>query len=193
LALAALAHLSSTVVLAVLVAVLLALDERRRPRVVGCVMAAALVVMYYLHFLPLVLQVLPRLAEGASAGGRSLGLLEAMLRQLQEPVGRWGLPMVLLAAAGLARGAEREPRPLLAAAGISALALAVVACVSPLEVRFVYAVAFAVAIVAADGLRRLSGAGRVAQAVALGLLTWQVTLAVSGLREILLERYRPHP
>jgi hypothetical protein len=188
--LAALSHLSSVVVLAVLVPLLWAFVGRGRVRLLAVVAAALLSALYYSHFAPLILKQLPRLLEGASAGGRSLGLVAAVTRQLQEALARWAIPATLLAAAGLLRPSPDELRPLLKTAGVAAAVLAVVGSVSPVEVRYVYAVAFAVAILAADGATKSFALGVPGRLAAAGLLAWQIVLALTGIQEILLSRYR---
>jgi hypothetical protein len=186
---AALSHLGSLIVLAVLVPLLCVCAGRGTGRLLAVSIGAVLAALYYGQFLPLITAQLPRLGEGAAAGGQSLGLPGAASRQLVEAVGRWGIPATLLAAIGLVRTVE--PRPLLRATWFAGGVLALVAIGSPVEVRYLYAIAFAVALAASDGARRLAAGATGARAGAAFLLAWQALLALSGLREILLERYRP--
>ena len=70
--------------------------------------------------------------------------------------------------------------------------LALVAIVSPLEVRYLYALAPAVALLAADGLLWLRGQ-RMGKLLASVLLLMQAGLAVWGLVRAVVFAYRPPP
>jgi hypothetical protein len=152
--------------------------------------AGAVIALYYTHFIPLVLEQLPRLAEGGGSGRRALGVFEAIAGQAMDALGRWGWPVVALAALGLPRPSRGEPDRLLTAVFTMGAALALAAALSPIEVRYLYAMGFAVSLAAAAGARSVWQRGWPARLAVIGLLAWQVVLALRGMREILLSRYR---
>lgn len=192
---AALSHLSCLIVLVVLLPLLLwlgrPLARLGRARLAAVAAAAVLAGLYYWQYLPVLLEQLPRLAEGSGTGQRALSLAEAVLRQASGTAGQWGVAATLLAALGLPWRAQGEAERLLVAAWLAGAVLAAVALVSPLEVRYAYALGFGAALAAARGLARLwswGTPGRLAAAVALVV---QLALAATGLEEIVLFRYRP--
>jgi len=191
---AALAHFSSLIVLAVLVPLLLLLErplaKSGRTRLTVVLIAAVLASLYYSRYLPLMLELLPRLLEGGSSGPRSLGLTDAFMSQLGNAVRQWGWPVVFLAALGLPRPSRSQPDRLLTAVWGMGATLLIAAAVSPLEVRYLYAMGFAVTLAASDGAFRLFERGRTASAAAAVLLAWQAVLAFQGIREIVVSRYR---
>jgi hypothetical protein len=194
LALAALAHFSSAVVLAVLCVALVALDRavlRDRTRMLALAAGGLLVAAYYAHFVPLVLAQAPRLLEGGGPGaGPRPGLLATLVVQAARAAWGWGVPALALAIVGLrALPPERVARGVLAflaAGGVLFLA----AAVSPLDVRWVYALTLPVAIAAASGAAQLWAAGGGGRAAATALLAVQAALGLHGVWIALWFRYR---
>ena len=193
-ALAALAHFSSAVVLGVLALTLGVVRWRAgtldRTRVIAVVAGLGAAGLYYATFLPLIVQQLPRLREGGGTGRVSRGLLGEAWDEVRWLRIRWGLPAIVLGLLG-------RPRPRLgaldrdvAAFWAAGAVLAVVALVTPVEVRYVYALTAPLAIGMADGLAALAARGRngVLLAAALGLA--HAILGVSALLEAVLARYR---
>jgi hypothetical protein len=152
---AALCHLSTLIVLAVLVPLLLLLGQRGRVRLLACAMAAVVSALYYLHYLPLVFEILPRLTEGGGSGRQPVGTAGVLWLQAQDALGRWGIPATLLAALGLPSRRSGDADRLLLATWWTGAVLLIVAAVSPIEVRYIYALGFAVAVAASRGLGRL--------------------------------------
>lgn len=192
LALACLAHLSPLIVLAALAAALFAVHGRSllgdRARIVALAIGFAAAGAYYAHFIGLVAGQLPRLAEGSGGGGSLLG---GLVRQAILAGRQWGPAAMLLAIAGRP---SLEPEGLdrgLLAFWLAGLALALVAAVSPLEVRYLHALTLPLAVAAGAGLDRLLRAGWGGRLAALGLLAWQGTVAAGGILEGVLHRYRP--
>jgi hypothetical protein len=180
LALGGLAHFSTLVALSVL-AVCLVVAERDRARAAAVAAGLLAAALYYARFVPLVLEQLPRLG---GAGGMAGGLGEGLARALFAFPRQWGLPALLLAVAGTAAAwPERERRALLACAVSGALLLAA-ALLSPLEVRYLYALGPALALGGGAGVVRF----RPWSLVLLGL---QAVLAGRNALEALLARYRP--
>jgi len=114
LAVAATAHLSGFIVLAVLCPWLVwahwadRKEDRRRwlGLTVGQVVAAA----YFASFTGLVVAQLPRLGEGG--GSAAVGLLAALVRQAAGVAGQWGLPIAVLALLGREQShGRRAARP----------------------------------------------------------------------------------
>lgn len=192
LALGATAHFGGLLFLLALSAVLAVMQGRRLDRTRGLALVAGLGAAgaYYAQFLGLLASQVPRLLATGEGGGA--GLLGGVLVQLGQAVVEWGLPLVLLAALGLwasrGKGADRVARGLvgLALAGAPFL---VAAAGSALELRYLYAVAPAVAVLAADGLLALGPRPRGRVLGGLALLA-QAALAVSGLARAVFERYR---
>jgi hypothetical protein len=187
---AAMGHLSSFVVLAVLPAALLVAWRGERPRarwrVLSVAVGLALAALYYFQFLPLATAQLPRLAEGstASAGGNALTApLFAVVRQ-------WGLPVTVLALAGLPRPGRGPFDRDLSAYWTAGAILAVVAVVSPLEVRYAYALGPPLAAAAAAGAVRGWSYGMAGRLGVLALCLAQAVLASRNLVESVLWRYR---
>jgi hypothetical protein len=187
-AVSAVGHFSSFVVMAALSAALAALWWRERPRSRPLLAAAAglaVAALYYGHFVPLLAAQLPRLGEGApGGGGRGVtGPLLALVRQ-------WGLPMVALAVAGLPR---RDGGPLdrdLRAYWLAGGALAIVGLLSPLEVRYLHALSLPLAVAAAEGSVRLWSGGTVGRVAVVALWLGQAALAAWNIVEAVLWRYR---
>jgi len=65
-----------------------------------------------------------------------------------------------------------------------------VAAVSPIEVRYIYALGFAIAVAGARGCSRLSELGPFGKAAGWGLLACQAWAALQGIHEIVISRYR---
>jgi hypothetical protein len=192
LALACLAHLSSLIVLAALVMAFVAAYGRSlwgdRVRVMALVIGFALAAAYYAHFAGLVVEQIPRLAEG-SGGGRSF--FGGLVRQAILAGRQWGWPAILLALVGRpGLNGDAVDRGL-RCFSLAGLVLALVAAVSPLEVRYLHALTLPLAVAAAAGLDRLLRVGWGGRLAAFGLLAWQAALALSGVLEGLLDRYRP--
>jgi hypothetical protein len=191
LTLAALAHFSSFVVLVALCAFLLLLGRRSLGRTRTLALAAGLTLgfLYYGSFARMILEQLPRLLEGAGSGRGAPGPLTVLWRELREAASGWGLPAISLALFGLPRSQERPGRDLMAYWLAGAL-LAVAALVSPVDVRYMYALAPMVAIAACSGFVRLWQRGIPARLLALALIAWQTTLGVRNMAEAIYWRYR---
>ena len=196
LALACLGHFSSLVVVGVLVLALLiargrAGPGRTRARAVGAGVAVA--ALYYARFVPLVLGQLPRLLEGGGQGrGASRGTFDALRLQMWGILSQWGLPILALGAIGHPR--PREPEATLdrdlAAYWAAGVLLALPAILTPLDVRYLYALTVPLAAAGGAGLVRLRDRGR-AGAVAAGLLlAAQAAWGLRGLVEAVVLRYR---
>ena len=157
-------------------------DTTRRNALLAGLLAAAL---YYGRFLDLMVGQLPRLLHGSGSAGS--GPLAGLLIQVGQAWLEWGGPVVLLAAFGL--WAKRELDRSTAALALAAAPFLLAAVVSPLEVRYLYAVTAAVALLAADGFVELitSLRGRLLAALAVAL---QAGLACAGIARAILERYR---
>jgi hypothetical protein len=194
-ALAALAHFSSFVVVGVL-AVALAVTRRRdgtldRVRVIAAAVGLGLAAAYYLSFLPLVLEQLPRLKEGGGSGKVQRGLLGEMWDEVLWLRLRWGLPAIALLVLGRPRPSRGSLDRDTLAFWISGALLAALALFTPIEVRYVYALTLPLAIAMADALVDGVGGGpapRRALVAALGLA--QAVVAVSALAEAITQRYR---
>lgn len=196
LAVAVLAHLSSLIVAVVLVAALLIArrdDIRRdRPRVAAVVVGLALAAAYYAHDAGLVFSQLPRLLEGSGRGAAETpGLLGAAWSQVVGAAMGWGVAAMALAWVGrpLPRSGplDRDLAAWWAAAGV----LLLPAIVSPLEVRFLYALTPAVAAAAGRGAWTLHSRGGFPRAIAWGLLAVQAATGTMNLAQAVLHRYRP--
>ncbi len=191
LALACLAHLSSLIVLAALTACFVVVEGRpffyRRARLAALAGGLLLAGAYYASFMGLILDQLPRLGEGAS--GRSV--LQGLVRQAVLAGRDWGLPAILLGALGFPALRRDGLDADLLSFWLTGAALAVVAAVSPLEVRYLHALTLPLAVAAAHGLGRLWRGGWSGRGAAVALMALQVVVAGSGILEGLLTRYRP--
>jgi hypothetical protein len=192
LALAAIAHFSSLVV-AIALAAALAIahrGEQDRTRRVALVVGLALAAAYYAHHAGLVWTQLPRLLEGGR-GDSGAGFPAAVRAQITGAALGWGLAAIALAWFGRPRwragGLDRD----LAAwwAGVGLLALP--AIVSPLEVRYLYALAPPLAAAAGRGAVTLYAAGGLRRAAGVALVAAQVVIGGLNLADALLVRYRP--
>jgi hypothetical protein len=187
LALGALAHFSSLIVLGAMAAALLVLDrERARPRdvKVALVVGALVSVAYYARFWPLMAEQLPRLAEGGGPAGDA-----SPLRPFAAGLGQWGAPAVALALLGTLAAPRAFDRAW-AAYWAAGAALALAGAASPLEVRWAYALAAPLAVAAAGGVAALAQAGGFPRAAGSGLLVTQAVASGAHLAEALLRRYR---
>jgi hypothetical protein len=194
-ALAGLGHLSAAIVLAVFALFLVVIGradagEARWRRGVALTVGAGAVALYYAAFTRLIASQVPRLLEGAGQGG-SRPLAATLKLQLKAAGWEWlGVPALLLALVGwwsLQDGRlARTARAFLWAGA----ALMLVALVSPVEVRYLYALTTPIAILAAMGVGWLWARGLIARGVAALLAGAQVALAVTLLIERLLFHYR---
>jgi hypothetical protein len=184
--LACLSHLSSFIVFVALAAALVLLEpkavwQRKRcvlPLMGGLVLSCA----YFLHFRELVLGQMHRFL-GSGGEARPPGWLGmAAWRQGQWSLAWWGIPVMVLAAFGMPqwKSGDLLDRSLVAfwAAG---LACGLAAIVSPLEVRYQYALTLPLAVAAAEGARRLWTKGRIGRIVAVGLLGAVVAVGLAGI------------
>jgi len=196
LALGGLAHLSSLIVLVVLCGFLVPLRRReaplRRARTLALAFGFGLAALYYAHFLGLIVDQAPRLLEGAGRGGGApLGLWSALLAQARGLVAGWGLPAMALALFGWSRLRATDLARDLAAFWWAGAVLLAVALLSPLETRYVYALTVPVAVTAARGALALWQAGGSRKGLAVVLVLAQAVVALRGVLEALLTRYRP--
>jgi hypothetical protein len=195
LALAALGHFSGLVVLIALCATLL-LFRRGQPGVdharamaVGVGLGVAL--LYYSSFWRLAMDQLPRLLEGGGQGrGASRGAWDAVRMQLVGIVQQWGIPAVILAAIGRPRPRRSLLDRDLVAYWTAGVALALPAILTPLDVRYLYALTLPVAVAAAWGLAALSARGTSGRLLGTLLFGLQCGLAARGILDAILDRYR---
>ena len=198
-ALAGLGHLSAAIVLAVFALFLAAIarvDARaaRWRRAAALAVGAGAVALYYAAFTRLIASQVPRLIEGAGQGGGQplTTVLVQQLKGVGNGVGwEWlGAPVLLLAVIGwwwlendrLARAVK--------AFVLAGAALMLVALVSPVEVRYLYALTTPIAILAAVGAERLWSLGLAARLSLIILAGLQAVLAVTSLIDRLLFHYR---
>ena len=190
---AALAHFSSLVVLvAIAVALVLLPGERPdRARWLALGVGASAALLYYAQFAGLVVEQIPRLFEGGGQGrGASRSAGDAARMQLLAVVGQWGLPALVLAWFGRPRTAAGPTDRALAAWWTGAGLLAIPAIVSPVEVRYVYALSAPLAAAAGAGLAHLHAAGGGRRVLGWLLAAAQGVLGVAALVHALLLRYR---
>jgi hypothetical protein len=191
-----LAHLSSLITLLLLCAALVLLRRRAGPlgrmRWLALAAGIAVAVFYYAQFSRLIVDQLPRLTEGAGEGGSApTGFWKALVDQLRDAAAGWGLPAVVLAWLGRPRRLADAFDGDLAAFWLTGAVLLGAALVSPLEVRYVYALTLPVSIAAAYGLARLWDGGLGGRVAASGLFAVQAALAVREIVEAVFFRYRP--
>lgn len=201
LVLAGLGHFSSLVVLSVLVPMLVLVRLRLAPRagldrrrIVALAVGLTLIGAYYLHFWEVVTSQLPRLLEGGGQGrGASRSAWDAARFQIVGTLGQWGAPAMVLALLGWPRGREGTAAALdrdLKAFWWTGALLAVPAVLSPLEVRYLYALTVPLAVAAAAGLWRWHDAGGGRRVLGWALATAQAALAVKGIVEAVVSRSR---
>jgi hypothetical protein len=194
-ALGALGHFSSLIVLVALCAALL-LARRREPgpdRAGAVAVAAGLGValLYYSSFWRLAVDQLPRLLEGAGQGrGTSRGAWDAVRMQVTGIVGQWGIPALILAVVGRPVWRRSVLDRDLAAYWIAGAALALPAVLTPLDVRYLYALTLPVAVAAAWGLAALAARGPAGRLLGALLFGGQWALAARGILEAIVHRYR---
>jgi hypothetical protein len=135
-ALSATAHLSSFIVLAVvvLIAAILA-EDRRSPAFIPLLCGVALAAAYFLTFLPMIASQVPRLLgeRGGSGGVFDPWRLPAHI------VSGLGWPFLLLLVIAAVFESLRALLPLTRSLAIAGVLLAVAALVSPVEVRYLLA------------------------------------------------------
>ncbi len=193
LALAGTAHLSSLIVLIPVVAGIGLADRQhlRGQRLTAIVLGLGAVVLYYLPFAGLVASQLPRLLEGGGQGTTEIsGFAGALRRQALSVVNDFGWPVVVAAGIGLLRRSWRSLPAAVRGYALGALTLAVPALVSPVEARYLFALAPIVAVLATFGAHELWTHGRTGRLVAGLLATAQGFLAWSRIVEAVLHRYR---
>ena len=195
LASAALAHFSTLIVVLALAAALaiargrdLGRDRARRVAlVVGLTLAGA----YYAHHAGLVVSQLPRMLEGGRGTAESGGLLSAARTQVTGAALGFGVAAIALGWFGRPRwtgtGLDRD----LAAWWIGIGLLAVPAIASPLEVRYLYALAPPLAAAAGRGAVLLHARGGLRRTLAWTLVAGQVVTGCLNLADAVLVRYRP--
>jgi hypothetical protein len=190
---ASLAHLSAFVVLGAFALALAA--ERQRdaaPRARWPVLARgwAAAAGYYALFLPLVASQLGRLGEGGRRAGGEGGLLAAVSAQPFAAWREWGGPAIVAVVLGGLGAGRPEWRRGLRALWMAGGGLLLLAVLSPLEVRYLYALTPAVALAAAEGQARLHRRGGAAALAALLVLLAQAAVAVPNLADAIVLRYR---
>ena len=195
LVLAALGHFSAFVFIAVLCAALALAGRGQgmdRARVVALAVGLALAAAYYASFSRLVLDQLPRLLEGGGQGrGASQGMLGALRLQVLGALEQWGLPALVLAALGRPRPSRGQLDRALAAYWIAGALLVLPAVMTPLDVRYLYALTLPLAVAAASGLVQLARQGKAGRLAGALLFAVQAALAARGTFEAVLYRYRP--
>jgi hypothetical protein len=195
LAAAALGHFSSLVVLVVLCAALVPMRRRGpgvdRTRLIAVAVGLGLALLYYASFWRLVLDQVPRLLEGGGqARGASRGALDAVRMQLAGLVQQWGIPALVLALIGRPRAGRSVLDLDLTAYWMAGAALALPAVLTPLDVRYLYALTAPVAVAAAWGLVALATKGTAGRLLGAVLFGAQCALAIGGILEGVLHRYR---
>jgi hypothetical protein len=194
LALGALGHFSSLVVLASLLIALCAVRGREGPgrtRALAAASGLGVTALYYARFLPLMLGQLPRLLEGGGQGrGASRGTLDVLRLQLQAVMGQWGLPAVALAVIGRPRGRVDPLDRDLAAYWAAGAVLALPAMLTPVDVRYLLALTVPLAAAGGAGLVWLRSQGRRGEVAAALLLAAQAAWGLRGLVEAVALRYR---
>jgi hypothetical protein len=195
LALGATAHLSSLVVLAAVAAGLLLARGRQslrdRAGLVAAAVGLACALVYYGQYWSLIRDQLPRLLEGGGQGrGPWVGAWGALRTQLVGALAQWGWPTLLLAPFGLPRPSRSRWEGDLAGYGAGCLALSLAAVFSPVDVRYLYALAPVLAIAAAETATRSLGSGAWRRLAVFCVGLWAAVAAAGWLSEALTHRYR---
>jgi hypothetical protein len=192
LALAATAHLSCFIVLMALAPWLVWAHgtelRHDRTRAIGLVLGLGAAVAYFASFAPMVTAQLARLGEGAGPSGG--GVIAAVARQGMGLMGQWGLPVLALAVLGLPRSTRDRLDRDLVAWWVAASVLLVLALVSPLDVRWIYALGPVAAVAAATGFARRWHSARITRIAGLVLLAVQAALAAWTAAVAIWLRYR---
>ena len=196
-ALAGLGHLSAAIVLAFLAACFAVIGradarEARWRRGVALVVGAGAVALYYGAFTRLIASQVPRLLEGAGqgAGHGTAAAFVTLLRGEGWKQPWLGVPALLLALLGWrALNDDRLARAVKAFV-LAGAALMLAALISPVEVRYLYALTTPVAILAAAGFGSLWTRGLAARGLAVTLAGLQVALASTCWVDRLLFHYR---
>lgn len=198
--LAGLGHLSSLIVLLTLTVGLLWTRPTAiladRPRRIALVTGLIATGLYYASFASLVAEQLPRLLGGPGLGRRaSSGMGDVFWLQIARLGEQWGLPVLALGFVGVTFDRQGAPATALdrdlTAFWCAGLALAAAALVSPLEVRYLYALTVPLAVAAGRGGLFLWERQGWPRAAALFALAAQAVFAARGLWEAVLHRYRP--
>jgi hypothetical protein len=189
---ACLAHLSTLIVAVALGAALVAARARSgtldRGRAGALLAGLALAAAHYAQYAGLVAEQAPRLLEG---GGRAAtGLGDALRAQASGALWGFGPAAIALAWFGRPRAAAALDRDL-SAWWIGVGALAVPAIVSPLEVRYLYALTAPLAAAAGLGLATLHASGGRRRAAGWGLGVLALAAGTVNLAEAVFHRYRP--
>jgi hypothetical protein len=195
LALGCLSHFSALTVLGALCAVLVGVRGRElrgdKPRLAALAVGLGLAAAYYAQFAGLMASQLPRLLEGGGQGrGVSRTAWDVLRLQGLSVLGEWGGPALLLAILGRPRpsrgGLDRDLTAFWIAGGI----LAATAVVSPLDVRYLYALTPCLAVAAAEGAVAGWSRGALWRLAIVVLGAAQLTLACRAWLEAVFVRYR---
>jgi len=192
-------HLSILIFLVILVASLLLCHRRElaehRQGVVAVLVGLVGAALYYFQFHEMIFEQLPRLLEGGRGGAGARGLVDSLLIQLNEAINQWGVPVIVLAILGKWRSGRLDNS--LKAYWMAGAVLAIAAVVSPMEVRYQYALVLPLAISAAEGARflvtggmRQSGLSGWLVLLGWGLLGAQTALGIHGIANALLYAWR---
>ncbi len=189
-----LGHVASFIVLVVLAAALLILDRAgaRGDRTVLLALGVglALAIAYYSSFTQMILDQLPRLGEGGGSGKTTAGLWERLRFEGSWARTRWGLPASALALCGWPRPSRSPLDRRLAGYWLAGSWLFVAALLSPLDVRYLYALTPALAVCAARGFGALTARGGVARFLGWLLLLAAVLVGGLAIHEAVWLRYR---
>jgi hypothetical protein len=183
------AHLSAFIVLAVLCPWLVwsrwPQVKQDATRALGLGVGLGAAAAYYASFTGLVIRQLGRLGEGGGSAGQ--GVFAAVAGQGAAVVGQWGLPLMVLLLLGLPSPSSGQHDRDFAAWWRAGLVLLLMALVTPLDVRWVYALGVAAAVAGAEGFVRLWRGSRLAAAALLGA---EAFLAATTAWVALWDRYR---
>lgn len=180
----ALGHLSSFLFLLALVASLVLVHRtnlfRERRGLLAVTAGIILSLAYYAHFATLILEQLPRLLAGGHGGTGTQTAFDSLVVQLERALFDWGIPVVVLAVIGRPRGGTEMARDF-TAFWLAGAMLFSAAVVTPLEARYLYALAPALAIAASSGVERLWALGTRGKLVASGLVAAQIGIGLAAL------------
>ena len=191
--LASLGHFSSFIVLAALLPALVWVRRSElaadRKRLAALGLGLGLAALYYAHFVPLIVAQLPRLLEGGGRGA-SAGAWQAFAAQAFGVLGQFGPAALVLGFLGRPREANGLDLDL-RAYWVAGVALFAAALVSPLEVRYLYALTVPMAVAVGAGWERLWAKRRIGATLAWLLLAALVWWGAIEIREAVVQRYRP--